>query len=279
MIYDYTLSTGDSTISGCFSSELGTDRGDKMNLVPMNAAQTFYFDEALITGDHEIQLFLNSQSLFQEVPTTGLVNNEIFYQIFTGDFFIKKEATDLMEEMGLFFASNTPVKATSNISYDKFTGSFFAGTGMNAGSGIGNSLGSGISGTFPSASFDQFDFFLNGQKVYSGLGVSGYREGAMTTFIPNFVDGQGIVTAENEASFKATAYWKTDRIQEITGVSPDVFGPTFIEGQTNFYINGAKEEEAIYLELYSGVTMIEAGVSVVVGGLTAANTTRHYLAL
>ena len=185
----------------------------------------FIFDEALITGSHEIQLFLNGQSLFQEVPTIGYVNNQLFYQIFTGDFFIKKEATDLIERTRLFFASNTPVKSTSNISYDKFTGSFFVGTGMNAGSGIGNSLGSGISGTFPSASFDQFDFFLNGQKVYSGLGVSGYREGAMTTFIPNFVEG-GVVTAENEASFKATAYWKTDRIQEITGVSPDVFGPT-----------------------------------------------------
>ena len=43
MIYDYTLSTGDSTISGCFSSELGTDRGDKMNLAPVHAAKTFYF--------------------------------------------------------------------------------------------------------------------------------------------------------------------------------------------------------------------------------------------
>ena len=279
MIYDYTLSTGDSTISGCFSSALGTDRGDKMNLVPVHAAETFYFDKALITGGHEIQLFLNGQSLFQEVPTTGRVNNEVFYQIFTGDFFIKKEATNLIERTRLFFASNTPVESVSNISYDKFTGSFFAGTGDSShGHEMERSLASGISGTFPNASFGQFDYFLNGIKLYSGDGVQENTYGA-SSWIPHFVDGQGIVTAENEASFKATAYWKTDRIQEITGVSPDVFGPTFIEGQTNFYINGVKKEEALYLELYSGVTMIEAGVSAVVDGLTTTNTTRKYLGL
>ena len=31
--------------------------------------------------------------------------------------------------------------------------------------------------------------------------------------------------------------------------------------QTNFYLNGAKELDSIYLELYTGVTIIKTGVS------------------
>ena len=126
-------------------------------------------------------------------------------------------------------------------------------------------MGSGISGTFPSGSFGEFDFFINGQKVYSGLGVSGYMEGGMTTFIPNFVEG-GLVTSENEASFTATAYLKRDRTSEVTGVSPDVFGSSFIEKRTKLYVNGIEKPPSSYLELYSGVSSIEAGVSAKVGG-------------
>ena len=205
--------------------------------------------------------------------------NEVVYQIFTGDFFIKKDSTDFIERSRLFFDSTTPTKATSKIFYDKFTGSFFAGTGSSShGHEMERSLASGISGTFPNASFNQFDYFLNGQKLYSGDGVQENTYGA-SSWIPNFVDGQGVVTSENESSFKATAYWKTNRIQEITGAQPDVIGIPFIEGQTKFYINGIKEDSSCYLELYSGVNLIETGVGVALNRLTAANTTNHYLSL
>jgi hypothetical protein len=96
------------------------------------------------------------------------------------------------------------------------------------------------------------------------MGVSGYMEGEMTTFIPNFVEG-GIVTAENEASFTATAYLKRDRTNEVTGVSPDVFGSRFIEKRTKLYVNGIEKPPSSYLELYSGVSSIETGVSAKVG--------------
>ena len=146
---------------------------------------------------------------------------------------------------------------------------------MNYGSGIGDSLGSGISGTYPTASFDDFHYFLNGLKVYSGMGViETGREGGATTFVPNFVEGGGIVTTENEASFKATAYVKRTRINEITGVFPDVFGPRFIEGQTHLFVNGVEERPSRYLELYTGVTSIVTGVSAAIERFGADKTYR-----
>jgi|TARA_R110002020_G_scaffold158318_3_gene341475 hypothetical protein len=264
MIYDYIFGTGDESISGCDSANLGTNWINEINKTSPNGGEVFYFDASVVTGDEDMLLTLNGQTLFQEPPATGQATNEIIYQIKSGDYFVKTKGASLVEKSTLFFASNVPVKPTSNISYAKDSGKSFIGTGMNGGSGIGNSLGSGISGTFPSGSFDQFDFFLNGLKVNSGMGVSGYMEGEMTTFIPNFVEG-GIVTAENEASFTATAYLKRTRTSEVTGVSPDVFGSSFIEKRTKLYVNGIEKPPSSYLELYSGVSSIEAGVSAKVG--------------
>ena len=266
MIYDYILATGDESISGCDSADLGTNRINEINKTAPQGAGTFYFDSSMITGDRDTLVTLNGQRLFQEAPATGQATNQIVYKIFSGDYFTKANAVNLVEKATLFFVSDSFTKPASDVSYEKFSGKYFIGTGMMSGSGIGNSLGSGISGTYPTASFDDFHYFLNGVKVYSGVGVSGVMEAGATTFVPDFVDGQGLVTTENAASFKATAYTKRTRINEVTGVAPDVFGSSFIEKQTELYVNGVKEHPSCYLELYSGVSSIETGVSAKVGG-------------
>ena len=275
MIYDYILSTGDSSISGCASEALGTNRFAELNKKMIQGGGHTYFDQALIKGEMEIMSALNGQTLFEEPPTTGQGINEIIYQIFTGDFFVKTGAADLIERSTIFYDSLTPTKATFDIFYNKITGASFIGTGMNGGYGIGNSLGSGVSGTFPTASFSEFDFFLNGQKIYSGMGVQENAFAGATTFVPNFVDGAGIVTSENASSFKATAYLKRDRINEVTGVFPDVFGSAFIDEQTNLYVNGVKQEPTSYLELYSGVTMVKDGVSAIISDFKSDTTSKN----
>ena len=267
MIYDYTLSTGDSTISGCVSERLGTDRTERLNLRLLNAGGHCYYDTNLITGEMSIMAALNGQTLFEQPPTTGQGPNGIFYQIFTGDFFIKTGAIDLIERSKIFFTPLAPKRDTYRIFYNKITGGSFVGTGMGSADEMGRSLRSGISGGYPSAVFGDFDFFINGQKLYSGLGVQEAPYG--DSWMPDFVNGQGFVTADNAASFKATAYLKTDRINEVTGVSPDVFGSPFIEGQTNLYVNGAREEPSSYLELYSGVNTIKSGASAVISAFKA----------
>jgi hypothetical protein len=266
MIYDYIFGTGDESISGCDSADLGTNWINEINKTSPNGGEVFYFDTSVVTGDEDMLLTLNGQTLFQEPPATGQATNEIIYQIKSGDYFVKTKGASLVEKSTLFFASNAPVKPTSNISYAKDSGKSFIGTGnSDDGHEIGRSLGSGISGTFPNASFGQFDFFLNGQKLHSGEGVQENTYGVDGSWTPNFVDGCGVVTAENEASFTATAYLKRDRTSEVAGASPDVFGSSFIEKRTKLYINGVEKPPSSYLELYSGVSSIEAGVSAKVG--------------
>ena len=272
MIYDYILSTGDSTISGCVSEALGTDRLGELNQRILNAGGNCYFNTNLISGEMGIMAALNGQTLFEEPPTTGQATNEIFYQIFTGDFFVKTGASDLIDRANIFYAGSTPEKAAYKIFYNKITGGSFAGTGMSAADEMGRSLRSGISGGYPSAAFGDFDFFVNGQKLYSGLGVEELAYG--DSWMPDFVNGQGFVTADNASSFKATAYLKTDRINEVTGGSPDVFGSGFVDGETNLYINGLKQEPTSYLELYSGVNTIKVGVSAIISGFKANTTSK-----
>ena len=271
MIYDYILSTGDATISGCSSSALGTDRFDEINLTAANAAGTFYFDNSVISGQ-QIMLSANGQTLFQEIPKTGHTQNKSIYNIFTGDLFIKTGDSDFFERGVLFFETGVSVKASSSVLYNKMTGYFFAGTGDQNGTGVGGCLGSGIRGKLPAATFEQFDYFLNGQKVYTGRGVSGTADPA--GFIPNFNSGGGgVVSGANTTKFKALAYLKRDKIDQITGEQADVYGAGFIEGQTKFYLNGVEELSSIYLELYTGVNIIKTGVGAIVDESFGRNTT------
>ena len=272
MIYDYILSTGDATISGCVSSALGTNRFDEINKEASNAAGSFSFDASVISAQQEIMLSANGQTLFQEVPKTGHAQNKSVFNIFTGDFFIKTGASDVLDRSTLFFDSGASVDGYSYVLYDKMTGDFFAGTGDQNGTGLGPCLGSGIRAKLPSATFDQFHYFLNGQKVYTGRGVSGTVDPA--GFIANFNSGGGgVVSGANTTKFKALAYLKRDKINEVTGIRPDIYGSGFVENQTKLYLNGIEETPSIYLELYTGVTIIRTGVEAIIDESFEANTT------
>mgnify|MGYP003135829119 CR=1 FL=1 len=255
MIYNYILSTGDSTISGCVLSGYANQKDSSSNFT-----NKFYYDSALITGTKNMQLASNGQTLFEEVPTETAATNETVYQIFSGDFFLKTGATDQFDRNRIFGSSSTPFQAEYNIFYEKYTGKSAIGLG-SAGANLGPALSSGISGETQAYNFDGYDYYLNGQKVYSGVGC-GVSAGVGTQFILSFESSQGgVVTSDNKADFKAFAFIKKDRTNEITGVDPDVYGSGFIEDQTNFYLNGVKENDSIYLELYTGVNTIKTGVS------------------
>jgi hypothetical protein len=114
--------------------------------------------------------------------------------------------------------------------------------------------------------FNDMDYFLNGQKVYSGVGV-GVKNGTVkTTVFDNDSVSNGVVTLTNKGNFKYAAYRKRPKSNSVTGVSPDVFGSEFVEKRTNFYINGMLELQSSYLELYTGVTMIEKDKKALISG-------------
>ena len=264
MIYDSVIFTGDSTISGCSSIDLHTDNYSLLNREAVGAEGTFYYDSQISIEDRRFQLSLNGQTLLQEDPITGQAINEISYQINTGDFFIKTEEIDPFQRARLFFDDTTPIESFSDIHYN-----FVSGSGVVAATGdYGQSLKTSIVAAFGTSVFTDYDYFLNGQKVYSGVGV-GVSIGTDADFIPLFATAAnvaGVVTAENKTGFKYSAYKKRFKSDSITGENPDVFGSGFIEKRTNYYINGVSEFQSNYLELYTGVTIIKSGVNALISG-------------
>lgn len=264
MIYDSVIFTGDSTISGCSSIDLHTDNYSLLNREAVGTQGIFYYDSQISIEDRRFQLSLNGQTLLQEVPITGQAINEISYQINTGDFFIKTAEIDPFQRARLFFDNTTPVNSSSDIHYN-----FVSGSGIIAATGdYGQSLKTSITNSVGSVDFSDCDYFLNGQKVYSGVGV-GVSAGTDANFIPLFstsANAGGVVTAENKNQFKYSAYKKRFRSDAITGENPDVFGSGFIEKRTNYYINGVSEFQSNYLELYTGVTIIKSGVNALISG-------------
>tara|TARA_B100000900_G_scaffold412777_1_gene435243 strand:+ start:543 stop:1430 length:888 start_codon:yes stop_codon:yes gene_type:complete len=271
MIYESVVTTGRVSISGCSSPDMGADIVEKRNVAAINTASEFYYDRDLTTGSNfdklrsSIRLSLNGQTLQQEIQQTTQTINQSIYQIFTGDFFTKPESAPILETTTLNFDETTPAKATSNIVYNIITGGIFAGEkdfGRSLKTGITNSIGS-------SHVFTDFDYFLNGQKVYSGDGVGVFLGAEFagltaTGFQPNFstaANVNGVVIDERKTFFKYTASKKSKNTLSATGLSPDMKGQKFIEKRTNFYINGVEELQSNYLELYSGVITIKSGVS------------------
>jgi|TARA_R100000479_G_scaffold128794_1_gene67300 hypothetical protein len=256
MIYDYTLSTGDTTISGCILSGYSGQKDFAQNF-----NENFYYNNSLITGEKDMRLEANGQTFFQEAPTQTAATNQTVYQIFSGDFFVKTGTVDQLDNLRIYGSSTTPIKANYKLSYEKYTGKSAIGLGT-AGANLGPALTSGISGIETSLNFIDYDYYLNGQKVYSGVGC-GVSAGVGTQFMLNFESSSygGVVTPANKSNFKAFAFIKRGRTKEITGSQPDLYGTGFIEKQTNFFLNGLKESDDIYLELYTGVTIVKTGIS------------------
>ena len=269
MIYESVISTGDFTISGCSSDELSTNVFNSINRIAPQAVGDFYYDRDLSTGDVNLKVAMNGQMLLQEMPVTGLASNEVIYTIKTGDFFtlLDDGVSNELEKSKLQFHATTPHKSNFNVGYDVTTGGIFAATGD-----LGASLKTSILARYPTfasapENFVDFEYFLNGQKVYSGLGV-----GASALNQPNFSQGGGVVTSSNKDKFKYTAYKKEPRTLSVTGKGPDIVtGDGFVEKRTKFYINGLQEFSESYLELYSGVNMIKEGFSAVISGNAILN--------
>ena len=168
MIYNYIFSTGDPTISGCIQSGYKNQKEFSPNF-----QDNFYYDPSLITGTKDMRLASNAQTFFEEIPTETAGTNETIYQIFSGDFFLKTGASDQLDRSKIFGDSLTPFKSNYKISYEKYTGKSAIGLGT-AGANLGPALTSGISGISTSLDFDNYEYFLNGQKVYSGVGMRGF---------------------------------------------------------------------------------------------------------
>lgn len=279
MIYDFVLSTGDSTVSGCSSDVLQTNTFTLFHNQAGTSQERFYYDRNLNTGQSDLSPYLNGQNLFQEIPQVTQLSNEIVYTIETGDLFTKGSEASIYDLSELYFDSTTPANSTSNISYNIITGGIFAGVGDS-----GLSLNSGISGEYSVSNFNDYHYFLNGIKVYSGAGVgiivgAGTTQGWQIGFGVGATGPQAVITELNKNQFKYTAHRKRIRTTETTGRYPDnVYGSGFIETRNNFYVNGILQTEDSYLELYTGVSLIKTGFDATIsGGLTESLSGSSYI--
>jgi hypothetical protein len=152
----------------------------------------------------------------------------------------------------------------------------FAATGD-----FGQSLKTNIARRYSSPSFTDYDYFLNGQKVYSGVGV-GVSVGTEADFTPLFstaANVAGVVRLDNINQFKYAAYKKKPKTTSITGSIADITGQPFIESRNNLYLNGIQEFQNSYLELFTGVNMIEMGFDAEISGGFPIKTKENSLTL
>ena len=98
------------------------------------------------------------------------------------------------------------------------------------------------------SSLNSFDFYLNGQKIYSG-------ESYLITGSNN-----GFEYLENITG-KLFGIIKDSGIISPTGANMDYFGQKFIEQNNILFVNGMRQPKDLWLETNTGVNMIETGIS------------------
>jgi len=238
MIYDFILKTGSSDLSGSISNNYDT-----------NYSADFFVDSFYIpildrTGTHDIIASLNSQTIVEVNPSyTSTQFQNIYsgngdYYFITGEsiskiYFLGDLNSSSLNQKNLFFDLRDPIQAA-------------IGTGNNSGN-MQNSLMNDlqIKMTGYTGNLNQLDYFLNGQKIYSGdsytiLNNTGFKYNQLITG-------------------KIFAIPKKNKTVQITGSNPDIYGYKFIESDSNLYMNGMEQEKYIWIELSTGVKNIVTG--------------------
>ena len=239
MIYNYMLNTGTSTITGSVSTDVDNNQQASFIL------DSFYIPILNRTGTNNLIVSLNSQTLIERDPTS---QDSQFGKIYStsGDFyFITGESISKM-----FFENFDAVPLLQrNLLFDLRPFNKIAlGTGVNN-TQISNSLVSDIrlNLTGYSGNLNQLDYFLNGQKLYSGSGSYG------------IVNNTGFLYS-GVATGKVFAIPQKQNTLNFTGLKQDVYGQDFIENEVNLYINGMEQNKNSWIEMTTGVTLIRTGV-------------------
>jgi hypothetical protein len=236
---EFVLQTGFNLISG-FATGLFATNLNADNLIfsqENNKRQT----------PNTILSSLNSQTLVED---SGTATNTNFFTIYNtvGDLYFLEEKSKVKGYLSQEININD--LQTKNILFDLRSGQKMAiGTGFST-TGMQNNLLSNIQIDMPlfSANLSSLDFYLNGQKIYSGVN-EGYSIINDTGFLYNL-----------NITGKLFASPKNNNFLYQTGNNYD-FSGSFIEGQNNIYVNGMEEHPISWKELNSSVKSIKTGVS------------------
>jgi len=257
MNFNYILSTGDSTISGSSlnileKNQLAFPRRGYLSTryVILNddgyiKEDPFYFDDSVITGSHSSLVSFNSQTLFEGgfELTEGM--NRSYYSIngsgsYTIDLensenrFIFDGSLDVTTDDVVFY--NKRDSATGILTYSTSSFDYVAIDDLRA----------KVDSVYSDAStevllFDNYDVFLNGQKIK----LYEYPDSTVTGNL--------------------FAIPKKDGANYIDSDSADVYGSGFVDHHSSLYLNGLEQDPQDFLQLYTGVYMIETGVNSSIG--------------
>lgn len=255
MNYNYILQTGDSTITGSVIDVFENNQIAFLQEMYLSTnyyhlgvngkvkRDPFYFDEDIITGRDRSRLSLNSQTLLEGGLNVTAGKNRFYYSINSNGSY----AIDLEHSASnLIFAKDLILSTEDLILYDKKSFSspisvYKTASDMDEWSATFTALknaADSISVTNSIAQMEsEYDIFFNGQKVYLSDTLD-YETGILFG-IP-----------------------KSDNIAEVISTDPDLYGSGFIENHVDFYLNGLEQEPETFLEIFTGVTMIETGVNV-----------------
>lgn len=261
MRYNYIISTGNSTITGSqldisSRNQQAYSAGGVFEKTHFRQAEDgsnknypFSLDTNIITGNGVSLISLNSQTMLEAtgitIESVGRRSYYIQADDDLGDYII-----DFNNGEGeIMFDPVLNLDQKDFIYYDKRD--FATGISISHEGGDINFFPFGVltvdelrvkvNAAYSNAAtqqdfFENYDVFLNGQK----LEESDYPDATVTGSL--------------------FAIPKKDRIIEIYSNEPDVFGSGFVENHVDFYINGMEQTTEDFLQIYTGVYMIEAGI-------------------
>jgi hypothetical protein len=241
-MFDFSYKTG-SGISGLYSpfkeENIGVQFAGGLNL-----------SSDLISGKNASVLSVNGQTLAEQSAQEITLGSLNIY-LNSGDYYTK----GVSNYKNVTFADNLDFNFFSEKNF------FFRikedDREIPIGSGISqiqmqDNLSGSISSKFPERAnsytgLSSFDYYLNGQKIYSG--VSGSYE----------ISGSKFIYKENITG-KIFAIPKKENIKNYTGQTPDIYGQYFVETTVYGYFNGLALDKNNWLELYTGVKYIATGI-------------------
>jgi len=253
MNFSYTLFTGDSTVTGSASDMLAynlrafmqEDYTDQIYITLDNDGAVknnpFHVLTDIVTGQYSSTLSWNSQTLIEGGFDIYTGKNKNYYSIeHGGNYVIDTENSDGK----IIFDYNVEVNNTDTILYDRRE--YQSGVQQyklsadNFPSEIAN-LYNKIDSLYDNLDniphmFDLYHIFINGQKIEYGE----YPDNSSTGHI-------FAIPKRTGCAYQSSSYG-------------DVYGTGFVEHNVDFYLNGLEQTQQDFMQMYTGVYMIETGV-------------------
>ena len=243
MIYDFSFKTGSS-----LASLLSPSQQENIETIFGN---NLYLNSEYISGAHSSNLSLNGQTLAEQSAVLIASGFDPVYQT-SGDFYSRSD-----NPKKLYFGQNLYPKGITNKDFfyhiKDNSGEIPVGHGITP-SGMEYEFNQRLSVLFPERTgtltgMSSFDYFLNGQKIYSGISGSYRISGVNSVFY-----------YDEQITGKIFAIPKNSGILNIFHQNADVYGQNFVEDTVFSYINGLSLNREKWVELFTGVTLIATGV-------------------